>query len=275
MQEDPHIRSRLVGVNIPAVERIATAVAGGLAIAVGLRQRSVVGFLGAGLGTMVLARAVTGNCPVARARAIQKGVQIRRAVTIQCTPKEVYELWRDLTNLPKFMQHVTSVTIEDGGVSRWVVREGRKQLAWRAEITEDTPNRRLRWKSLPGGDIDHEGTLDIREAAGDRGTVVEVKIHYFPPGGIVVASTMSGFLRKVTQHQLGIELARLQQLLETGEISVGARRVEDLDGEADQKARSAAQLVPDAPAPFTSAQTSDWDAAPHDTLRSPVLGGES
>lgn len=227
MPEDPHIRSRLVGVNIPAGERVVTALLGGAAITHGLRSRSLRGLALAGIGTLAVARAATGRCPFYRARAVRRGIHVRRAITIQATPHEIYTLWRDLRNLPRFMQHVSSVTV-DGDVSTWVVNSAGRQLTWRAAIVEDTPDRRLRWRSLPGGDIRHEGALDLRPAPADRGTVVELKLHYFPPGGLLVASALYGFLRQITALQIAGELARLQQLVETGEITIAARRLDAL-----------------------------------------------
>ncbi|MBA3393104.1 MAG: SRPBCC family protein [Deltaproteobacteria bacterium] len=247
--------------NIAPAERIATGLAGGAAIAFGVGQRSVRGMLLAGVGAIAMMRAISGRCPLYRSRAARKGIQVRRAITIQCTPQKAYEVWRDLANLPQFMTHVQSVTLEEGGVSKWVVKEGGKELTWRAELIEDTPARRLRWKSLPGGDISHEGSIDIRWATGDRGTIVEVKMRYFPPGGLLVASALYGFLRKLTAAQIGAELARFQQLIETGELTTGARRVRDLD--EDDKAISAQQVSPLERALDigTSAETSTWTGA--------------
>jgi uncharacterized membrane protein len=217
-----HVRSRIVGVNIPTSERVATGVVGAAAILLGARQRSIGGMIAAGVGTALVVRAIAGRCPLYRARAVRKGIHVRRVITIQATPAQVYTMWRDLANLPRFMTHVKSVTPEDETISKWVVEVGGKRLEWRAEIVEDSPNRRLRWKSL-GGDISHEGEIDIREATGDRGTEVEVKMHYFPPGGLLTASMLYGVLRKIANVDIGIELARLRQLLETGEIATGAR----------------------------------------------------
>jgi uncharacterized membrane protein len=262
------VRSRIVGVNIPTSERIATGLVGAAAIVLGVRRRGISGAIAASLGTVAIVRAITGRCPAYRARAIRRGIHVRRVVTIQAKPSEIYEVWRDLANLPRFMSHVKSVTEEGGGVSRWVVDVGGKELEWRAEIVEDSPNRRLRWKSIEG-DIRHEGEIDIREESGDRGTVVEVKMHYFPPGGLLVASTLYGFLRKLAKVDIGTELVRLRQLLETGEIATGARRVPDLDD--DDKAVSAARIATNAPPPVTTAQTSAHDV--QGQVRSAPTGG--
>ena len=251
-----NVRSRIVGVNIPTGERIATGLVGAAAIVLGAQRRSLAGAIAAGLGSIAVGRAIVGRCPAYRARAIRKGIHVRRVVTIQATPAQVYAVWRDLANLPRFMSHVKSVTDEGDNISKWVVEVGGKELDWRAQIVEDTPNRRLRWKSLDG-DISHEGEIDIREATGDRGTVVEVKMRYFPPGGLLVASAFYGFLRKLAKVDIGTELARLRQLLETGEIATGARRIASLDD--NDKALSASRVAPSQPPPVTTAQTSAHD----------------
>jgi len=251
-----HVRSRLVGVNIPPSERIISGLAGVAAIILGVRRRGISGVVAAGLGATAVVRSVTGRCPAYRARAARKGIHVRRAITIQARPDEIYAMWRQLSNLPRFMSHVKSVTDEGNGVSRWVVEVAGKTLEWTAEIKEDLPNRRLRWESL-GGDIRHSGEIDLREQPGDRGTTLEVKMHYFPPGGLLVAGALYGFFRKIAKVDIGTELVRLRQLLETGEIATGARRVPDLDD--DDKAVSAARVAPNAPPPAVTAATSAHD----------------
>lgn len=253
--QDREIRSRIVGVNVPRKERIASGVLGGAALAFGLRRGSLGGLVLAGLGGAAVLRAITGRCGIYRARAIRKGLHVRRAVTIQGTPAQIYDVWRDLANVPRFFRHVADVTVLDDKRSRWVIHEGPAQLAWTAEIVEELPGRRLRWRSLPGGDVANEGTIDLREATGGRGTVVEVKLHYFPPGGLVVAAALGDFFRKLTEAQIGEDLARLQQLIETGEIATGARRIDE--PRADDRAISASEIV-GSPAPHATAERSSW-----------------
>lgn len=234
--ENRDIRSRIVGTNVPRWERIASAIIGtGLASAgaLGVTRRSLGMSLGGGLlaavGAGLVIRGVTGRCAVYRMRSLSKGIEVRRAVTIQATPEEVYAVWRDLRNLPRFMEHVKSVEIEDERISRWVIQEGPKTLSWRAEITEDTPGRRLRWRSLAGAAIENEGVVDLYEATGGRGTVVEVRIRYKPPGGVFVMGVFNGMLRKLPGLQLAEELARLRMLIETGELATGARNPAELE----------------------------------------------
>jgi uncharacterized membrane protein len=220
------IRNRVSGTNIPPLERVATGAAGlGLAL-YGASRSGWRGRLALGLGATALVRAITGRCPVYRARVLRGGIRVQRSVTILATPNEVYELWRDLPNLPRFMSHVAAIEVEDDRISRWTVEEGPVRLTWRAELVEDEPGHRLRWRSLPGGDLRNEGVVELRPAPGDRGTVVDVKLTYRPPGGLAVASLLRGALHELTYVQLGAELARLRQLIETGEIATGERRIE-------------------------------------------------
>jgi uncharacterized membrane protein len=238
MENHRDIRSRIVGINVPRWERLASVVIGGGLAALAAKRIAAVGrkhrALGSGaalgaLGLGFLARGISGRCGVYRMRAVRKGIEIRRAITIQCSPQEVYELWRNLANLPRFMHHVQEVEVLGNNLSRWRVQEGPTTLEWQAEITEDTPGRRLRWSSLPGGDIENEGVLDLYPAPAGRGTVVEVRMRYKPPGGLLVMGPLSGFLRKLPGLQLGEELARLRMLIETGELATGARNPGELE----------------------------------------------
>ena len=67
-----------------------------------------------------------------------KGSKVEMAVTINRPVSEVYQFWRQLENLPRFMNHLESVTQQDSKHSRWTVRTPRDKLVhWDAEITED------------------------------------------------------------------------------------------------------------------------------------------
>src|SRR5690606_14581750 len=137
----------------------------------------------------------------------------------------------------RFMGHVARVELESDRVSRWVIEQGPKTLEWRAEIVEDNPGRRLRWRSLDGSDIEHEGTLDLVEAPGGRGTIVDVRMRYWPPGGLPVAGILFHPLRELPGLQLAEELARLRMLVETGELATGASNPGDLS--LDEKVHTA------------------------------------
>src|SRR5690606_30910602 len=84
--------------------------------------------------------------------------------------------------------------------------------------TVDEPGRRIAWRSLPGGDLDHEGEVRFQPSAGDRGTVVSVYMAYAPPGG-KLGAVVAGILGREPRQTLREDLRRLKMLVETGEIA--------------------------------------------------------
>ena len=47
---------------------------------------------------------------------------ISRSVTVNCPREQVYQFWRDLENLPRFMQHLEAVTATGNRRSHWIAK---------------------------------------------------------------------------------------------------------------------------------------------------------
>lgn len=157
--------------------------------------------------------------------ARRRGVHVQRAVTINRPVAEVFSFWRDLTNLPRFMEDLESVEVIGEGRTRWVVSGPRgMRVAWEAETTELRENELIAWRST-GGDIDTEGTVRFRPGTGGRGTVVDVEMRYTPPAG-VAGDLAARVMGASPQQRIAADLRRLKQIMETGEIatSEGAPR---------------------------------------------------
>jgi uncharacterized membrane protein len=162
---------------------------------------------------------------------------LQASVTVNKSPEETYAFWRDLTNLPRFMQHLESVTpVADGdGRSHWVAKAPLgTSVSWDAEITSEEPGRRLAWKSLPGGRIDNSGTVHFAEAPGDRGTEVKVVLHYDIPGGRL-GRAIARIAGENPVQQVRDDLRRFKQVIETGDIV----RTDGLPGGTDAKKQGA------------------------------------
>jgi uncharacterized membrane protein len=142
------------------------------------------------------------------------------AITINKPSGEVYGYWHDFSKLPTFMWHLESVEPIDAKRSHWVAKGpvGTK-VEWDAEITEDTPNDRIAWRSVEGAMVQNAGTVRFTEAPGDRGTEVHVELEYSPPGGVIGAAVAKLFGEEPTQ-QIKDDLRRFKQVLETGEVVV-------------------------------------------------------
>lgn len=145
-------------------------------------------------------------------------IEVRRATTIARSPREVYDFWRHIENLPRFMDHLKSVTTTGDKTSHWVAKAPLGQsVEWDAEITQDRPGEIIAWQSLPGAQIENSGEVRFQQAPGDRGTVVHVALQYNPPGGPVGAALAKVFGEEPDQ-QVREDVRRLKRLLETGEI---------------------------------------------------------
>ena len=221
--------------NISAAARLASTIAGAALAVVGYqRSNKALGLLGAGL----VARGASGWCPVTAAidpyarydtedtrRHLggSRGVIVEDAITIYRPVSEVYSYWRNLENLPRFMEHLEEVRVTDRFHSHWVARGPLGVLVeWDAEIINDIPQTLLSWKSIGQADVVSAGSVRFR-ASGEHATQVHVKLQYDPPAG-KLGATVAWLLGDDPQHQIAEDLRRFKQLLETGEVSTGAYR---------------------------------------------------
>ena len=163
------------------------------------------------------------DAPVAYSKTTKPdGALLEEAVTIARPASELYQFWRDQTQLAQVMENVVSITPEGAGRFRWTVKApGDKEVSWVAAITNDIPDRELTWQSEDGGDIDNSGRVRF-EDAGDRGTVVRATIAYDPPGG-TLGQIVAKLFQREPRIQARRDLHRFKQLMETGEITTSAR----------------------------------------------------
>ncbi len=204
--------------------------AGAALAAVGYRRSNrALGVLGAGL----IARGTTGWCPVTAAVESNShytsdptkrhlggpsGIIVEDAMTIYRPIDEVYSYWRNLENLPRFMDHLEEVEVVDRFRSHWVARGplGVK-VEWDAQVINDIPPTLLSWKSVGDSDVISAGSVRFK-AVGEHATEVRVKLQYDPPAG-KLGATVAWLLGEDPQHQIAEDLRKFKQLLENGGIS--------------------------------------------------------
>jgi uncharacterized membrane protein len=148
------------------------------------------------------------------------GTRVNKSVVIDASPEELYTFWHDFENLPRFMRHLEEVRVTGEGRSHWVAKApAGTTVAWDAEITDDRPNELIAWRSLEGADVYNAGSVRFEQTRGVRGTIVRVEIDYAPPGGVIGAAVAKLFGEEPGQ-QVGADLRRFKQLIETGEVVV-------------------------------------------------------
>jgi uncharacterized membrane protein len=148
------------------------------------------------------------------------GIKIKKAVTVNRPPEQLYSFWHNLKNVPKLFDNLLGVEVFDGRRSHWTLRgPGGICLEWEAEITVDRLGEMVGWRSLPGADIDNAGYVRFERAGGGRGTVVRVALQYNPPAGKFGAAAAT-LLGERPESLIQEALRKFKQLMETGEIPV-------------------------------------------------------
>ena len=130
--------------------------------------------------------------------------------------EELYQFWRNFENLPRFMDHLESVTIIDEGRSHWVVKgPAGIRVEWDAEIHNEIPNELIAWRSLAGSEVDNAGSVHFMPTEiGD--TEVRVVLRYDPPAG-KLGATVARLFGEEPSRQVAEDLRRLKQVVEAGE----------------------------------------------------------
>jgi len=212
--------------NVAPVERIASAAIGAAAIGYGLSRWSIGSLLLAAIGGGLVHRGISGHCYAYDVLGINTrerntcagtrgtdGIKVTQSVTIGRSPAEVYQFWRRLENLPRFMKHVETVEPIDELRSRWVVKgPAGSQVEWMAKILADRENEVISWESLAGAEVQNAGSVWF-EPANNRGTQVKVLLRYYPPTGRVGAAVAELF-GEAPDQQLAEDLQRLKRALE-------------------------------------------------------------
>jgi len=220
--------------NVGDTERLVSASAGTILVAQGLGRRDLVGLLIAGVGGALAYRGATGHCSAYAAAGLNtagdtsragqaaedRGTRISQSLLINKSPDELYAYWHNFENLPNIMRHLKSVRVLDDGRSHWVAKApmiAGSEVEWDAEVTADEPNSRIAWRALPGGDIEHRGSIKFVRAAGDRGTNVKVVLEYHPPAG-QLGRWVAKLFGEEPEQQIRDDLRNFKRMMETGEI---------------------------------------------------------
>jgi uncharacterized membrane protein len=190
------------------------------------------------MGAGLIARGASGWCPVTAAidpyarnaegstrRHLggSRGVIVEDAITIYRPVSDVYSYWRNLENLPHFMEHLEEVRVTGRFHSHWVARGPLGVFVeWDAEIINDIPPTLISWKSVGHSDVVSAGSVRFKPD-GEHGTHVHVKLQYDPPAG-KLGATVAWLMGEDPQHQIAEDLRRFKQIIETGEVSTSSYR---------------------------------------------------
>jgi uncharacterized membrane protein len=218
-------------INVSETERWVSLLLGGGLLALGLKQGIRDGLMLAITGGALLYRGATGQCPLYKVAGIDtssrrprqavsvphgRGVKVESSVLINKSPEELYAYWRDLENLPRFMDNLVSVKSQGDQRSHWVVKTiGNAEISWDAEIVNDVPNDLIAWRTVENSDVDHAGSVRF-EPTGSA-TRVKVTMEYRPPAGKIGVG-LAKLLGQEPQQMIESDLRCFKQLMESGQV---------------------------------------------------------
>ena len=159
---------------------------------------------------------VAGGYVVYR-RAAPGAAEIQRSITVQGPRDAVYGRWRDPETQPVVWSHFAELTNArvDGAHWRLDGPLGRT-LEWDTRIVEERDGELVRWDS-DGRDLPNAGSVEFRDAPGDLGTEVTLRVRFDPPGALLGDAAVR-LLDDPPKLVLAKALRRFKSLVESGEI---------------------------------------------------------
>lgn len=141
---------------------------------------------------------------------------LRKSISINRTPEEVYSFWHNFENLPRFMRNLESVQCQDHH-SHWVAKApAGTRIEWDADIVEEVPDSLIAWRTTEGSPVYHAGV--VRFEPSEAGTIVRVELDYMPPAG-ELGQALAKVTGKAPEQQIESDLQSLKEVMERGQVS--------------------------------------------------------
>lgn len=210
----------LLKTNVSTLERILMVTSGAYLLYNGLSKQNK-SIAQAGTGGAMLLRGISGYCPIYDAAGHlmndkASNVNIRINSVINKPVSEVYAFWRNLENLPKFMNHLDSVRSVSSTISEWTAKgpAGLGKISWNAEIVRDEKEQLLSWNSIEGSTIKNAGKVTFKSKG--NATEIDVTISYHAPLG-VAGESAAKLLNPYFEKMVKDDISNLKLYLESGQ----------------------------------------------------------
>src|SRR5436190_5935269 len=149
---------------------------------------------------------------------------IQEAIDVGVPIDVAYNEWTQFEQFPEFMHRVEQIEQKDDTHLVWHENIWGRRRKWTAEITDQTPNERIAWRSEEGAE--NVGVITFHDL-GDRLTRILVNLDFQPKG--LMEKTASGF--RMSRRALRSDLMRFKAHIEMQDEEEGAWRGTVEDGE--------------------------------------------
>ncbi|MBI5033171.1 MAG: SRPBCC family protein [Chloroflexi bacterium] len=152
--------------------------------------------------------------------------EIEKSIDIDLPVSTVYNQWTQFEDFPKFMEGVKEVRQLDDKTLFWRAQIAGKEEEWTAEIEEQEPDNRIKWRSTSGARNDGLVTFD---KIGDGRTKVLLTFYYDPEGPIENTGDALGMVSRRVEG----DLKRFKKFVEENQVETGAWRGEIHGGQVE------------------------------------------
>lgn len=145
---------------------------------------------------------------------------VEKSIIVDVPVRTAYNQWTQFEEFPQFMEGIEEVRQEGDKHTHWRANIAFKAVEWNADITEQTPDKRVSWSSTSGAH--NAGTVSFESKGADQ-TNVTLHLEYEPSGFF---ETVGGALGLVDSRVEG-DLKRFKEFIEgRGGAETGAWRGE-------------------------------------------------
>jgi uncharacterized membrane protein len=149
---------------------------------------------------------------------------IENSIEVNVPVHTAYNQWTQFEDFPRFMEGVESIQQLTDTTTHWVTEIAGVKREFDAEITEQTPDQRIAWKTLDGPD--QAGVVTFHRID-DNTTKVMLQLDYDPEGIVENVGDKLGIVERRAKGDLG----RFKEFIESRGTETGAWR-----GEVEQSA---------------------------------------
>jgi uncharacterized membrane protein len=144
---------------------------------------------------------------------------VEKSIVVDVPVSTAYNQWTQFEEFPQFMEGIETVRQEGDSHTHWRANIAGKDVEWDADITEQTPDQRVSWRSTTGAH--NAGTVSFQPEGSDR-TNVTLRLEYEPEGFFETVGSALGFV----DSRVKGDLERFKTFIESRGSETGAWRGE-------------------------------------------------
>lgn len=153
---------------------------------------------------------------------------IEKSITVDVPVRTAYNQWTQFESFPAFMEGVEEVRQITDKKLHWRAEIAGKTEEWDAEIVEQTPDRRVSWRSTSGAH--NAGTVSFQPMGANQ-TQVTLRMEYKPEGMVEKVGSALGLV----EGRVKGDLERFKKFIESRGMETGAWRGEIHSGQVQSR----------------------------------------